>query len=882
LPLVLAGLAGCGGSVADNAPAAPEAPVTRLGDKIDVSLADWLRLSRAELAQRADEWAVTVEKQQEFSRTNSDSVDLLPQLHAPVVVPVFASCRYSPAAGFSLPPYLKEGTHDPAVALHLARAGDHEAALKLADPADADLRSQIDAWRGDRNYPLEWTRLVSLVLQSAQFKMARGAPEGATELVLLHRQLREVLDGRAAKGPLGAALLPVGRQALALAARAWREPKQNKKALAEDVEAALAAWGELPAPVFGLRPHAGRADLASLFGRPAEGRAATATAPAGVQRALDLLAVPLTQEGAQAVVAFLDARDRFDDVVVVYRPRINEHYPLPADLGYQLVEHGFAGDEPVAGVGLRRQVYAGGGLAYDLTVFTRGRAGGALVRVGSPQEEGKEPPAVFARNPRDFGALSLDRSFTANRLALAPQSGGDTVQVESPDALKKVSTPVADHPLESATLQREPGRDLLASLTLLWPTNTGNDALVRLAVPLWEAYGRSRVEGAEDEHGGYLGLTWEGGTTRLKLRLSYDAQPPELVAADDRGPGGLATRALSSRKLDLDERQARLAAGTPLRRLRRWLQVNGPATGGPQADGLQLGQPRAEALGCLPGSAGVRRHSISDGVSLLFTGEAPRGSTYWARQMFVRFGPDDRVAEVRVRYQDGPEPPSARVPGLLDTLKKIAGAPEELPGPWAGLWSDLAPGKKPVLYRWHDDATELTYQRDEGGMEVILRNRPANSEELAPLQFCGRGIDLCALGDARAEVLKKAGVDNPPTAANGAEVLRAPASSPYDLLLVWYDHGRVSRIIARHRTTAPLTAADVGTALQQAWAQNLDRLGVVRRQEGPRGPVLGAYDWHDDVTRVRTFAQDTEEGVRLFTEYRDWPGAAKSVAQAPR
>src|SRR5262249_18783164 len=153
-------------------------------------------------------WTVTVEKLQDFGRTNAESVDLLPQLHAPVTVPVYGKCRFSDAAGISLPPYLKEGERDAAVALHLARHGDREAALKLADPDDKDLLSQIDAWRTDRDYPLEWTRLVSLALQAAQLKMANGNVEGATELVLLHRQLREVLDSRSAKGPLGAALLP--------------------------------------------------------------------------------------------------------------------------------------------------------------------------------------------------------------------------------------------------------------------------------------------------------------------------------------------------------------------------------------------------------------------------------------------------------------------------------------------------------------------------------------------------------------------------------------------------------------------------------------------------------------------------------------------------
>ena len=59
------------------------------------------------------------------------------------------------------------------------------------------------------------------MLQSARFKLANGEVDGATELVLLHRQLRQLLDARAAAGPLGAALLPCDRRALTQAKRMY-------------------------------------------------------------------------------------------------------------------------------------------------------------------------------------------------------------------------------------------------------------------------------------------------------------------------------------------------------------------------------------------------------------------------------------------------------------------------------------------------------------------------------------------------------------------------------------------------------------------------------------------------------------------------------------
>jgi hypothetical protein len=331
-----------------------------------------------------------------------------------------------------------------------------------------------------------------------------------------------------------------------------------------------------------------------------------------------------------------------------------------------------------------------------------------------------------------------------------------------------------------------------------------------------------------------------------------------------------------------------------------------------QIDGLRLGMTKEEALATLPGSQTLRRQALADGVNLLFAAEPPITATYWARQMFVRWGhdnrvaeirvryqegpgkptakapalldvlkkADNRVAEIRVRYQEGPGKPTAKAPALLDVLKKAAGAPEELPGPWAGLWADLGLRKAPVLHRWRDDLTVLTLQRDTGGAEVVLRDCPPDRPlgvELPPLQFCSRGVDRCALGDSQTDVHRRYKVSRPPVAANGAEVLAEPESSPYDVLLVWYERGRVSRLIARQRDKQGIAEEAVTTVLQQAWARNIDRLGYVRRMEGPHGQVKAAYDWHDDVTRVRTFVQDTDQGARLFTEYRTWPIDVKPV-----
>jgi hypothetical protein len=853
-----------------------------LGDHTDISLADWLAKPRAELAKLAEEMAGNVEKQQDFSRTNVETLDLLPKLHAPVTVPVFTRSVYSEAAGFSLPPYLKQGAKDPVVALHLARNGDREAALKLADPADKAFVSEIDAWRGERNYPVEWTRLVALTLQSAQFKVAHGQIEGATELVLLHKQLRELLDAKAAKGPLGAALLPLGREALKLAVPAWREPKENKPLLAQDVEAALAEWGDIAAPVFGLTSHARKDEITQLLGVVGEGRTISAAKPEEVERSLDFLGVPLAHEGAKAVVAFLDAKDRLDDLLILYKPKINEHYPEPEHLAHHLVESGFVSQKPISGPGQVRQVFEGGGLNYDVTLFTHSNAAGAVIRLVPSAHADAKNSAVFARNPREFGAIGLDRGYEANRLRLDPFAPGEPVKFEKTATLQKIAQPVAAFSPNGVILKREPGFDLLASVTLHWPADVSLDGLYRLGLPLWSAYGKSRLETVEDVEGGSLVLTWENATTRLRLVVPNAEKSPELIAEDARGKQGLAARADVAAKIDRDERLARLEAGKPETRLPRALEVNALTTNGLQFEGLHLGIDREEALAALPNTQTLRRQTLTDGLSLLFLSEPPPKATFWARQMFLRFGQDKKLVEVRVRYQEGPAQPSPQAPGLLESLQRTAGAPEELPAPWAALWTDIsAPRRHPILYRWRDDATLLTFQRDEGGAEVTLRDCPADYPlglNLPPLQFCSRGVETCALGDLRTQVLERYNNKQPHKLGNGAEVLTEPVASPYDVLLVWYEKGKVSRIIGRQRAKSGVAANEVGAALQTAWSVNIDHLGYVRRFEGQRGQVQAAYGWHDDVTRVRTFAQETEEGIRLFTEFRDWPVAVKTVA----
>jgi hypothetical protein len=237
LVLVLVGLSGCGKKVVEDEPVVDD--TVHLGDTIDIKLADWLAEPRSRLAELTRETHDRVLSKVKEARGDVDTVVLLPRLRAPLTVPVLRQAEFAPKLGISLPPYVKEGEHDSALALHLARHGDVEAALKLVDPADKETVRQIEACKGSRNYPVEWTRLVALTLQESQLKMASGDVDGATELVLLHRQLRSPLDEKTAAGPLAAALLPLGQRGLKAAAVEWRKSGDRKPAVADEIDATL-------------------------------------------------------------------------------------------------------------------------------------------------------------------------------------------------------------------------------------------------------------------------------------------------------------------------------------------------------------------------------------------------------------------------------------------------------------------------------------------------------------------------------------------------------------------------------------------------------------------------------------------------------------------
>lgn len=859
-------LTGCAGSSA-RAPvkeSAYQASPARLGDRIDISLEELLTKPRAELATLAEEWVAKLQLQHQGRLEGKLPFTLLPQLRLPLAVPVWRSARFSAKVGFSLPPYLAEDTTDRDLGLHLARFGDTEAAHKMVEPTETGALSQIDALRCERNYPVEWTRLVGLMLHGAQVQLATGDLQGGTEIVQLHRQLRQLLDAKAAQGLLGATLLPCGRETLARAAVAWKAEKKTE--LVEQAEAALADWGETRPLTLGIQPGTTRADVNRLLRSPGSGPAFAALATA---RAFDLFRLPFPDEGAEAVLVFFDDAGRLSEIAITYRGGMREQFPEPGQLAYLLEEQARPGQEAAKATGLRRRTYELAALApqaaWSCEVLTvpPGAGLGAAVRFRDSKESLGQFPL-----PRAFGEVHLDRSFEQNRLRFAPEQRKELLTVEQAKVPANLTNPLPALKVTQARLQQETGHDVAARLVVRYaPDEHGLPPVHQVALPLWATVGASRWEGVGDSSDGHLALIWQDARTRYTLQLPYaSGRTPELEIRDVQGPERLAERVAQATALDRSDRVARIESGKALVRIPRHLEQ------------IELGLRRPEVTALLPPGQVALKRDFPGGLMVTFNGAPAKTAHSVIRQLLIRFSEEDRVHELRARYVDGPVRTEAHwATEMLKARKKKCGAPAELPASWATLWADL-PAQKPapVLYQWQDDVSVLAYERDGGGVELRLRDvtgQGSAAGPLPPLECLSRGPENCLLGMTRNEILGKWGNGQPGT-ADDALVLAPPPSSPYDVVLVWFEKDVAQRLVARHKRQSQAGARNAGSsslapALTEAWGRDLRVLGWPRRQEVTAQEALQSLAWHDDRTRIRMFWEETESGVtRLFTEWK--------------
>jgi hypothetical protein len=837
-------LPGCGSSdgVPEGQPEVQaEEPVEDPGinpdDSANLNLANLLDRPRAELAALCDAWTGKVHRQQTLYEAGHAEFALLPETRLPLALPVWRQARLSAQAGVSLPPYLAEGAHDAVLALHLARYGDAEAARKVVDPADAATLKQIDALQLPRNYPVEWTRLAGLMLHSAAFRVATGEMQGAVDMGELHQQIRSVLDPRSQKGPLGAALLPRGREVLRRGAVAWRKSRPDEVA-AKAADEALAAWGPVPPLTLPLNAGASRAEVARLLGGTGQGLALLAPVPA---RALDLLGLPLPEEGVEAVVASFDTGDRLTEILAAYRPQAAKEYRGPAQLGL-LLEDDLPGKD-LAGV-LPQRLYRAPGFRCDVVVVPHSRAAGALARITGPYT-GRAPELA-----RDLGAVHLNRSYTENRLALAPRQAGGRATVRDALALGRCRLPWQPAQLAEVVLDREATADAVARLTLRQASAKGRQPLAEVALPLWQAAGAGRVGLSGSGDAARLALSWEDAKTRYVLCLpGVEGEAPELEIADRTEGISVGERAERARAWDLQERRARMEGQRPLTRLPRDLEQ------------VKLGATRAEVLEGLPAEENVLKRELPRGLLVTFSSPTEEANPI-PRELFVRFDGKGRVAEVRVHYTDLPGKASG-TKRFLESLKARAGAPRELPPP--------GPSPARGWQQWEDDGTLLAC-RPGGGLDVLLRDRPADQDTTAapPARYLPRGPEGCALGTSREELFRRWKVRQAPPAGEPL-VLTPPELSPYDAVLVWLEKGQVRRVVARHRTEdADGQPSQAAKGVAEAWGQEAATLGWPRQQELTRQGEVQSWANHDDVTRVRIFwQQNRRETPRLYTEWTE-------------
>jgi hypothetical protein len=841
---VTLGLAGCGKSLPpenstsvriDGPTGGIGSDASRLTQVID--LEELRKLPRAELAQRCVDLETTIRRQEQFHREGKLTYTLLPHAQLPMVLPIFRDATFLPERGVTLPPYLKPDAHDGAVAIHVARYGDVEGAKRIAPPNDAAIDQRIRDAAGSKDYPLEWTRLVALILHSNQIALAIDNKDGAKNLIAVHRQLRTVLDDTAKSGPLGVALLGRGLGTLKQAAAAWKAA--HREDLVQTINDSLREFGELPR--YAVDIPASFESLDKLFAVKPGPNAVIAVSPARVADLLNLF-VPTTE--ADTCVAFPTADGKTSEILFTYRPLLFG-FNQPQQF-VEPIEELTAGESSDAG-DCPSRVWKVGDAKLDVTLTNRHPTLGGLVRLYRPGTE------RTVELPRDFGPVHLDRSFEQNRRLTTWPKRGDTLLLVGP-AAAALGNPVPTRTVAGAILQREPKHDLISTVTFEFAENP-NDSLPAagtIARPLFESAGQPHF--AFGPVGvGSIDLVWSNGKTTYKLGFPYAREKAVHLTATDAKNAELAVRVAASVEKDRQDRLQRIAAQNALSIVPR------------QLDGIRLGMTRAEFQKALPKSPQLFERDIPGGVMAAYVGPAAGGDAV-AREWFARFD-GDKLAEVRVRYTDAPGIKAGSFARKIESLKAKLGEPEITAGTNA-WWSDLPKRGNPVTYSWHDDVTLLTAQHEPHGIEVVLRDCPPDHPAGTPLpaiEYLGRGTAQVKLGMAKDELVKLGG-----QSVDGGGFLVDPAKDdPFSGILAWVENGKVTRIVARHKVNLPGKGdQQASKLLLDQWSRDSRTVGWPNRQDAA-GPHLQSLASRDDRTRYRLFWADDQGRTGVFSEWKD-------------
>jgi hypothetical protein len=836
--LLLAGilfLAGCGKGNGDESEG--EGNPETVDIELRVHVDEWLGQTREQLAELDREWAEKVRTEEiEVNRTRDD-LPFLGTLRVPIIVPIWQEAIWSTEARMSLPPYVKPGAKDSALAWHLARYGDLEAAQKLARREDHEKITSLHRRLYDRNYPAEWSRLAARTIQYHQLRLIPGNPESAAEIISIHEQLQKLFSTKERGSPLGASLLPMGRRILQTAKLAWEQEAQQDPA--RQTGEALSGWGETASWEPALNPGAPRPVLDYLWGCKSQGPWVVAP---NLARALDLSGLPVPRKNVEALVAHFDETEQVREIVLTYRPKVSVTLPSPADLLHQFEERGLTGVKGKEAAGVRQVTYTLRGQTWRVLLCVANSKIGALVRFG---REGESEKRVALG--RDFGAVHLDASFEQNRLRVAPEKLRDQVTITRPQSLALLRQPLAVPELAQAILSRSQNSSSTDRLLLRSPLESCNFHVV--GGTLFGRFGFGRVEPVDDDHGGHLAFVWEDPETRYTLRVPNSESKGYELEAGNRKEAAPSDASV----FDLLQRNKRLQSGKP------WTFL--PRTLDPVAIGL--GMTRKEAEKRLP-----RATKESFGLRHIFPSDPAARGSFLPRQLSVRFGEDGCVAELRLLLFDAT---AQGRPDLLARLKEKYGKTAESPSRWAGL----QPGgtMSGSFHRWLDDRTIMTFERSSTSVEWILRDRPQDHPRGVALPLftsCPLGVAGCRLGQSREAILKdwKGSVQRKDE--DDPLVLVPGTTSEFDALFVWFEQGKASRILARHARSSerlPQQAERV-RALDAAWSRLLPTVGCWFVREADDIGLTG-YGWLDERTALRLFWQADQGTPRLFTEWRE-------------
>lgn len=800
-----------------------------------IDLAELLKLSREELAKRCDELEKTIRRQEQFRIEGNLKYTLLPNSRLPLVLPVFRDAAYSKDRGFSLPPYLKVDAHDSAVAFHVGRHGDIEAAEKLIEPGDEDTIKIIREGATDQLYPLEWTRLVALYLHSNQIALAMDNKDGAKNLLSLQKQLRTVLDDKAKHGPLGAALLSRGLGTLKQAAAAYKAIRRDD--IAAQIAAAIAALGDIP-PSTILVPR-NLDSLASVFGNKAGPNAVIAFSSG---RVADLLNLNLPTTESDTCVAFTDDAKKTSEILFTFRPLLFE-FDTAQQFG-EALDDTFAGRNEESPATLPRRVWDLGQGQLDLTLVPRHATLGAVARIQLPGV------GRVAELPRDFGPVHLDRTFEMNRRLAAWTKKGATLTFTEQAALP-LGNPLKNRPVAEVVVDREPKTDLVNRIAFDFVENQKEPAAGNIARPLFWSAGRPAL--VLGDVGSAIDFVWNDSKTRYRLRFPYAREKSISLEVVDASGADVDARLKNAIAKDAADRLERLQSKRPFSVVPR------------QLDGFKLGMSRAEFKKALPKSPQMIEREIPNGIMAALLG-SPEPADAVAREWFARFS-DDKLTEIRIRYVDLHSNKPGAFLKKLEALKQKVG-PAETVSLTTASWADLPKRGNSALFSWQDDNTYLTCLQEPHGLELTLRDCPPElplGQPQPPLDFLSRGTSAVKLGMPAAELMKLGAQP----AEGGAFMLDGAAQDNHDVILAWVQNGKVDRILARNKNAMPLkTEEQASRTILEQWARDSRALGWPNRQD-TLNQRLQSLATRDDQTRFRLYWQNEANGLAIYSEWKD-------------